>query len=1059
MKVTTDSFLGADDKAWPPGFRFHPTDEELVVYYLKRKICKKRLKLNIIREVDVYKWDPEELPEELKRCPNVQDYYALYKVYKKSGAGPKNGEQYGAPFKEEDWADDEFPRVNGLVTPEIPVKQHNEATLVDNFKLSTPHEPPLNDFEEIINQIGGEHTFNELQNNDITCLLPQDTIAMVVTGEEEAQSTLVDPCFREFVCEPVGELTTSDQHCNKHTNFNFDQSDTSTLQLHEAPEVTSATNYEQAPQLNEGDFLEINDLIDPEPSFSNAEQPVENLQFDDFDGLSEFDLFHDAAMFLRDLGPVDQEAVSHSYMHPYGCDMVNQVGYQSQPDSFINAVDNHLQRSNLVANQVDCDLQPQFFDAEQMNSHLWMHDHGQRSNMSAASESHNGIFFQSPPGAVSESSNNSTRANENQVVKEGDAAANGWFSSALWGFVESIPTTPASASENPLVNKALERMSSFSRIRMNVKSINVDAASRIRMNVSSINVAAANGAASVRSAGRTKGFVLLSIVGVLCAILWVLLGSVGNIPYDATEEQLIEICREVGPVVSFRLVIDRETGKPKGYGFCEYKDEETALSARRNLQGYEINGRQLRVDFAENDKNADRNREQGRGGPRLAANNDPQKQIGGPAILEEPAQHQPIGLHIAITAATVMAGALGGAQTVMQSNQNGLQSQTALASDPLTLHLAKMSRNQLNEIMSQLKGMATQNREAAHQLLLGKPQLSKALFQAQIMLGMVTPQVLQLPNIRQSTVQPALSSLQDSQQVQRPTVSNLPGFTPTAPRMQLGLGQFSAGPQPSVQPQKSLVHNQFSATLQPTVQAQTQIPQHVNNHVPHHATLLGQSAPLPSTLPSVRPPVQMANSTPLNQQMQPSLVQHTGQVGNTSARHNPQMVLPNKAMQSSLLSRPPATGSFQSGLPVSSGVSDAANADRPTLRSNAYLNMQTSAAHDSKEPINRPSKVLKLDDGRSMSVPMRGSNSFSATGSGPSQTPSASSVPPNPLPRPEELQHSGKQVPQLPADIESALLQQVMNLTPEQLSSLPPDQQQQVIQLQQALRRDQMQPS
>lgn len=62
MTVTTDSCFGADDKEWPPGFRFHPTDEELVVYYLKRKICKKRLKLNIIREVDVYKWDPEELP-------------------------------------------------------------------------------------------------------------------------------------------------------------------------------------------------------------------------------------------------------------------------------------------------------------------------------------------------------------------------------------------------------------------------------------------------------------------------------------------------------------------------------------------------------------------------------------------------------------------------------------------------------------------------------------------------------------------------------------------------------------------------------------------------------------------------------------------------------------------------------------------------------------------------------------------------------------------------------------------------------------------------------------
>lgn len=49
----------------------------------------------------------------------------------------------------------------------------------------------------------------------------------------------------------------------------------------------------------------------------------------------------------------------------------------------------------------------------------------------------------------------------------------------------------------------------------------------------------------------------------------------------------------------FRLVTDRETGKPKGYGFCEYADGATALSAMRNLNGYEINGRNLRVDFAD----------------------------------------------------------------------------------------------------------------------------------------------------------------------------------------------------------------------------------------------------------------------------------------------------------------------------------------------------------------------------------------------------------------------------------------------------------------------------
>ena len=53
---------GGEEDVWPPGFRFHPTDEELVLYYLKRKMCRRRLKLDIIRAIDVYKSDPEELP-------------------------------------------------------------------------------------------------------------------------------------------------------------------------------------------------------------------------------------------------------------------------------------------------------------------------------------------------------------------------------------------------------------------------------------------------------------------------------------------------------------------------------------------------------------------------------------------------------------------------------------------------------------------------------------------------------------------------------------------------------------------------------------------------------------------------------------------------------------------------------------------------------------------------------------------------------------------------------------------------------------------------------------
>ncbi len=45
---------------------------------------------------------------------------------------------------------------------------------------------------------------------------------------------------------------------------------------------------------------------------------------------------------------------------------------------------------------------------------------------------------------------------------------------------------------------------------------------------------------------------------------------VGNIPHGTTEDQMREIFSVIGPVLSFRIVFDRETGNPKGYGFAEY---------------------------------------------------------------------------------------------------------------------------------------------------------------------------------------------------------------------------------------------------------------------------------------------------------------------------------------------------------------------------------------------------------------------------------------------------------------------------------------------------------
>lgn len=46
----------------PPGFRFHPSDEELIVHYLKNKVSSNPLPASIIAEIDLYKYNPWELP-------------------------------------------------------------------------------------------------------------------------------------------------------------------------------------------------------------------------------------------------------------------------------------------------------------------------------------------------------------------------------------------------------------------------------------------------------------------------------------------------------------------------------------------------------------------------------------------------------------------------------------------------------------------------------------------------------------------------------------------------------------------------------------------------------------------------------------------------------------------------------------------------------------------------------------------------------------------------------------------------------------------------------------
>ncbi|KAL2495909.1 NAC domain containing protein 2 [Forsythia ovata] len=69
----TDSSTASQQPQLPPGFRFHPTDEELVVHYLKKKAASAPLPVAIIAEVDLYKFDPWELPA--KATFGEQEWY------------------------------------------------------------------------------------------------------------------------------------------------------------------------------------------------------------------------------------------------------------------------------------------------------------------------------------------------------------------------------------------------------------------------------------------------------------------------------------------------------------------------------------------------------------------------------------------------------------------------------------------------------------------------------------------------------------------------------------------------------------------------------------------------------------------------------------------------------------------------------------------------------------------------------------------------------------------------------------------------------------------------
>lgn len=73
---------------------------------------------------------------------------------------------------------------------------------------------------------------------------------------------------------------------------------------------------------------------------------------------------------------------------------------------------------------------------------------------------------------------------------------------------------------------------------------------------------------------------------------------VGNMSYDTTQERLQELFGAYGDVASVNIITDRETGRPRGFGFVEMATEEGASAAITALDGRDVDGRALRVNEA-----------------------------------------------------------------------------------------------------------------------------------------------------------------------------------------------------------------------------------------------------------------------------------------------------------------------------------------------------------------------------------------------------------------------------------------------------------------------------
>lgn len=390
-----------------------------------------------------------------------------------------------------------------------------------------------------------------------------------------------------------------------------------------------------------------------------------------------------------------------------------------------------------------------------------------------------------------------------------------------------------------------------------------------------------------------------------------------------------------------------------------------------------------------------------------------------------------------------------------------------MANQSFTSNFAGMSKSQLYDIMSQMKILTEQNQQQAKQILIDNPALTKALFQAQIMLGMVNPPKA-VPSMQPAPSQPLQQSVQPVQPQSTPAPS-LP--VQAAPPDQASGNQM----QPPARKQANhLVQSISSASALPgppvTHQPQT-MPSHPQQFVQQakgHMNTQGMpiSHPQSSHVHSM-PPQQLHSSQqpPFHQSQVPTIFNQPQQsLHSSGSQHHPlQPPLPPQPRPPSMqpfLHQPHQQMGPHSGF-QNSGASQPHHQQPPFSAANMHPGGSGFAHGQPSFPNQPPPQPMYQVGGSHLG------RDFNNQGGGPMQVDRAPWMPgppenttggvqlPGPPPLPSQVGPGSQPpsaTPPTPNEMERALLQQVMNLTPEQINLLPPEQRQQVFQLQQMLR-------